>query len=79
MAVLYGILFGSVIMLWPWQQPISSVIDRHGENRVVQSVPVLPQTYEGLVGEPMLWLCLLAFSLGAGLVSLLLSIGSVEH
>jgi putative membrane protein len=79
MAILYGFLLGSVIMLWPWQQPITSIVDRHGENRVVQSVPVLPQTYEGLVGEPMLCLCLLAFSLGAGLVSLLLSVGSVEH
>ena len=79
MAVLYGFLLGSVIMLWPWQQPVSSIVDRLGENRVVQSVPVLPQTYEELVGEPMLWLCLLAFSLGAGLVSLLLSVGSVEH
>ena len=79
MAVLYGFLLGSVIMLWPWQQPITSIVDRHGENRVVQSVPVLPQAYEELVGEPMLWLCLLAFSLGAGLVSLLLSVGSVEH
>ena len=79
MAILYGFLLGSVIMLWPWQQPISSVIDRHGESRVVQSLPVLPQTYEELVGEPMLWLCLLAFRLGAGLVSLLLSVGSVEH
>ena len=79
MATLYGFLLGSVIMLWPWQQPISSVIDRHGENRVVQSVPVLPQTYADFVGEPMVWLCLLAFSIGAGLVSLLLSIGPVEH
>ena len=79
MATLYGFLLGSVIMLWPWQQPISSVIDRHGENRVVQSVPVLPQTYADLVGEPMLWLCLLTFSIGAGLVSLLLSVGPVEH
>ena len=79
MATLYGFLLGSVIMLWPWQQPISSVIDRHGENRVVQSVPVLPQTYADLVGEPMVWLCLLAFSIGAGLVSMLLSNGPVEH
>jgi len=45
----------------------------------VQSVPVLPQTYADLVGEPLVWLCLLAFSIGAGLVSLLLSIGPVEH
>ena len=79
MAILYGFLLGSVIMLWPWQQPVALAIDRHGENRVVQSVPVFPQTYEELVGEPMLWLCLFAFSLGAGLVSLLLSVRSVEH
>jgi len=79
MAILYGFLLGSVIMLWPWQQPVVLAIDRHGENRVVQSVPVFPQTYEELVGEPMLWLCLFAFSLGAGLVSLLLSVRSVEH
>jgi len=79
MAILYGFLLGSVIMLWPWQQPVALAIDRHGENRVVQSVPVFPQTYEELVGEPMLRLCLFAFSLGAGLVSLLLSVRSVEH
>jgi len=79
MAILYGFLLGSVIMLWPWQQPVLSVIDRHGENRVVQSVPVLPQTYQELVGEPMLWLCLVTFTLGVGLVSLLSSFESVER
>ena len=79
MAILYGFLLGSVIMLWPWQQPVTSMVDRHGENRVIQSVPVLPQTYEESIGEPMVWLCLLTFTLGAGLGSLLLSVGSVEH
>ena len=79
MAILYGFLLGSVIMLWPWQQPVTSMVDRHGENRVIQSVPVLPQTYEESIGEPMVWLCLLTFILGAGLGSLLLSVGSVEH
>lgn len=78
-ATLYGFLLGSVIMLWPWQQPVLSVIDRHGDNRVVHSVPVLPQTYAEFIGEPMLWLCLGTFTLGAGLVVLLLSVGSVEH
>ena len=79
MAIFYGFLLGSVIMLWPWQRPVTSMVDRHGENRVVQSVPVLPQTYEELIGEPMLLLCLLTFTLGAGVVSLLLSVRSVEH
>ena len=55
------------------------VIDRHGEYRVVQSLPVLPRSYGELVGEPMLWLCVLAFTLGTALVLLLLSIESVEH
>ena len=31
MAILYGFLLGSVIMLWPWQRPITSIVDRHGE------------------------------------------------
>ena len=78
MAILYGFLLGSVIMLWPWQWPVTSMVDRHGEKRVVQSVPVLPQTYEEFIGEPMLLLCLLSFTLGAGLVTLLLSVRSVE-
>lgn len=79
MAILYGFLLGSVIMLWPWQRPIAVVVDRHGENRVVQSEPVLPQTYMESVGEPMLLLCLFAFALGLGVVALLLSRGSAEH
>jgi putative membrane protein len=79
MAILYGFLLGSVIMLWPWQRPISVVVDRQGENRVVQSVPVLPQTYTESVGEPMLLLCLFVFALGVGVVSLLLSRGSAER
>lgn len=79
MAILYGFLLGSVIMLWPWQRPIAVVVDRHGENRVVQSEPVLPQTYMESVGEPMLLLCLFVFALGIGVVALLLSRGSAEH
>ena len=79
MAILYGFLLGSVIMLWPWQRPIAVVVDRHGENRVVQSVPVLPQTYMESVGEPMLLLCLFVFALGVCVVALLLSRGSAEH
>jgi len=79
MAILYGFLLGSVIMLWPWQRPIAVMVDRHGENRVVQSVPVLPQTYMESVGEPMLLLCLFVFALGVCVVALLLSRGSAEH
>jgi putative membrane protein len=79
MAILYGFLLGSVIMLWPWQRPIAVVVDRHGENRVVQSVPVLPQTYMESVGEPMLLLCLFVFAVGVCVVALLLSRGSAEQ
>ena len=49
-------------------EPVLSVIDRHGDNRVVHSVPVLPQTYAEFIGEPMLWLCLGTFTLGTDLL-----------
>ena len=79
MAVLYGFLLGSVIMLWPWQKPVSSVLDRDGDNRVIQSLPVSPQTYAELMGEPMLWACIIAFIVGTVVVPLLLSFGSAER
>lgn len=79
MATLYGFLLGSIIMLWPWQQPLSSVMDRYGDERVIQSLPVSPRTYAEVVGEPMLLLCVMTFILGAGAVSLLLALRSAEH
>ena len=64
MAVLYGFLLGSMITLWPWQRTVSSVVDRHGELRIVQSLPVSPAHYADTVGDPLLLLCAIAFISG---------------
>ena len=64
LSTLIGVLAGSLIALWPWQAVVASVVDRHGEMRAVQSVPILPTTYGEATGEPMLGLCVLALLMG---------------
>ena len=64
MSTLVGILAGSLLALWPWQQVIATVVDRHGELRPIQSMPVSPQVYAELGGEPMFFLSCLGFSIG---------------
>ena len=64
MAVLYGFLLGSMATLWPWQRTVSTVVDRHGELRIVQSLPVSPAHYADTVGDPLLLLCAIAFISG---------------
>ena len=64
LSTLTGVLAGSLIALWPWQEVVASIVDRHGEMRAVQSVPILPGTYSETTGEPMLGLCAVALLLG---------------
>jgi putative membrane protein len=72
MAMLLGFLLGSLIILWPWQVTVSSVLDRHGEMRAVQTLPVTPGHYAEQVGDPMLLLSLLGFITGFVAVQLLM-------
>lgn len=71
MATLFGFLAGSLIILWPWQVTVTSVLDRHGEMRAVQTLPVTPGHYAEQVADPMLLLSLLGFIVGIVLVRLL--------
>ena len=64
LSTLTGVLAGSLIALWPWQEVVVSIVDRHGEMRAVQSVPILPGTYSETTGEPMLGLCAVALLVG---------------
>ena len=64
LSTLTGVLAGSLIALWPWQEVVASIVDRHGEMRAVQSVPILPGTYSEITGEPMLGLCAVALLVG---------------
>ena len=68
MATLNGFLLGSLVMLWPWQQALSTVVDRHGEARVLQRLPVLPDQYQA---DPHLVAVMAACIAGLLLVTLL--------
>lgn len=68
MALLTGFLLGSLNALWPWQRTVATIVDRHGEERIVQSVPVLPTTFADSIGDPMLALCLVTMFAGIVLV-----------
>ncbi len=74
MAMLFGFLLGSLIILWPWQIAVSSVLDRHGEMRAVQTLPVTPGRYAEHTGDPMLLLSVVGFIGGTIAVLWLMSI-----
>lgn len=74
MATLFGFLLGSLVILWPWQISLSSVVDRHGEMRAIQTLPVTPGYFAEQVGDPMLLPSLGAFAVGIVAVHLLMSL-----
>ncbi len=57
MATLSGFLLGSLVTLWPWQQVVTTVVDRHGDERPVQTVPISPITYAMEQGDSQWLLC----------------------
>lgn len=76
MSTLVGILAGSLLALWPWQQVIATVVDRHGDLRPIQSMPVSPQAYAELGLEPMFLLSCLGFSIGVIIIAAVSFLGS---
>lgn len=74
MATLFGFLLGSLVILWPWQISLSSVVDRYGEMRAIQTLPVTPGYFAEQVGDPMLLPSLGAFAVGIVAVRLLMSL-----
>lgn len=72
MATLFGFLLGSLVILWPWQITVSSVVDRHGDMRAVQTLPVSPTYYAEQLGDSMLLMCIGGFIVGVVAVRLLM-------
>lgn len=68
-ALLTGFILGSLSILWPWKETISTFLDRHGETQPLQQRNILPGTYHELTGEP-------SFLAGA-LLLLLIGIASI--
>ena len=65
MALLTGVLLGSLVILWPWQEVVTSIVDRHGELRVIQTRPMTPVAYAVEYGSSQWLFCLGAAVVGA--------------
>lgn len=70
MAMLTGFLAGSLVALWPWQRVVAEMVDRHGQLRPVQTLPVSPAQYAQTSGDPALLVCAVALLLGVTIVVL---------
>ena len=79
MATLFGFLLGSLVILWPWQVTVSSVVDRHGDIRAVQTLPVSPTYYAQQVGDSMLLMCIGGFIVGVVAVRLFMSLSENQR
>ena len=79
MATLFGFLLGSLVILWPWQVTVSSVVGRHGDIRAVQTLPVSPTYYAQQVGDSMLLMCIGGFIVGVIAVRLLMSLSENQR
>jgi putative membrane protein len=65
LALLTGFLFGSLTIVWPWKRVLETVLDRHGELRPAQQVPVLPGEFMAVTGQdPAVVLCVALMVLG---------------
>lgn len=51
LALLTGFILGSLSVIWPWKQVLSTRLDRHGELVPVVQTNVLPATFEQVTGH----------------------------
>jgi len=47
-AVLTGFMIGSLNKVWPWKQVTETMVDSHGEVKILMEVNILPSTYEAI-------------------------------
>lgn len=67
-----GLLLGSILVLWPWQQTLSYYTDGSGDMHPLETINVSPFEYAELSGEdPMLGVILLSVAFGAIMVVLI--------
>jgi putative membrane protein len=51
MALMTGFLVGSLGLVWPWKQTVTTYLDRHGESLPLQQVNVWPWEFARLTGQ----------------------------
>ncbi|MGH1373215.1 MAG: DUF368 domain-containing protein [Cellvibrionaceae bacterium] len=55
MALLTGVLLGSLNIIWPWKHTLESIQDRHGEWVPVVQENLMPLTYAQITGQNSDW------------------------
>ncbi|HEY7884064.1 MAG TPA: DUF368 domain-containing protein [Cellvibrionaceae bacterium] len=62
LGLLSGFLAGSLVIVWPWKEVVSTMVDRHGQVIPLVQKNIAPWHYQSLVGnEPeVAWVVLLA-------------------
>lgn len=60
LAVLCGVLAGSLSIVWPWKQTVTTMVDRHGELVPLVQRNLMPWQFEASVGANSAWPSVLA-------------------
>ena len=48
-AILIGLMIGSLRKIWPWKETVAFIFDRHGEPVPTEQINVLPPAWTGEV------------------------------
>lgn len=54
MAILIGLMLGSLRKIWPWKETVSTFLDSHGEEVSTLQVNTLPPSFDSEVGAALL-------------------------
>jgi putative membrane protein len=77
MALLTGFLLGSLNLVWPWKQTLSTYQNSKGVTKPLEQENILPATYHTITGvDPQLVLCVSLVIAGLMVVLLLEKIGA---
>lgn len=68
LAVLTGFMVGSLNKIWPWKITTLTMVDRHGEEKIVSADNLLPTQYDG---DPQTLMAIVCAIMGFGLILLL--------
>ncbi len=72
LALLTGFILGSLSILWPWKETISTYVDRHGELRPLLQKNVLPSVFEKVnATDPQILLSIVFMLAGIATIFLL--------
>lgn len=69
MITMSGFLLGSLSIIWPWKEVLSSMISHSGKTIVLESRNLLPERYAQVThADPQTWVCLALMLVGLALV-----------